>query len=116
MAYSSIAQLGFIVLGILALDDKGAQGFVFQMLNHGLVVVPLFLIIGVIAARAEGSQSMSQLGGMAMRAPVLAALFLIVTFATLAMPGSANLRRRAAGAVRILRGQASSTAWWRAWA
>jgi NADH-quinone oxidoreductase subunit M len=54
------------------------------------VVVPLFLIIGVIAARAEGSQSLSQLGGMALRAPVLAALFLIVTFATLAMPGSAN--------------------------
>jgi NADH-quinone oxidoreductase subunit M len=90
VAYSSIAQLGFIVLGIFALDDKGAQGAVFQMLNHGLVVVPLFLIIGVIAARAEGSQSLSQLGGMALRAPVLAALFLIVTFATLAMPGSAN--------------------------
>ena len=90
VAYSSIAQLGFIVLGIFALEDKGAQGAVFQMLNHGLVVVPLFLIIGVIAARAGGSESLAQLGGMAFRAPVLAALFLIVTFATLAMPGSAN--------------------------
>jgi NADH-quinone oxidoreductase subunit M len=90
VAYSSIAQLGFIVLGIFALDDKGAQGAVFQMLNHGLVVVPLFLIIGVIAARAGGSQSLSQLGGMATRAPVLATLFLLVSFATLAMPGSAN--------------------------
>ena len=46
VAYSSIAQLGFITLGIFALEDKGAQGAVFQMLNHGLVVVPLFLIIG----------------------------------------------------------------------
>ena len=90
VAYSSIAQLGFIVLGIFALDDKGAQGAVLQMLNHGLVVVPLFLIIGVIAARAGGRESLSELGGMAFRAPVLAALFLIVTFATLAMPGSAN--------------------------
>jgi NADH-quinone oxidoreductase subunit M len=90
IAYSSIAQLGFITLGIFALEDKGAQGAVFQMLNHGLVVVPLFLIIGVIAARAGGSQSVQQLGGIAFRAPVLAALFLIVTFATLAMPGSAN--------------------------
>ncbi|MET0761257.1 MAG: NADH-quinone oxidoreductase subunit M [Thermoleophilaceae bacterium] len=90
VAYSSIAQLGFIVLGIFALEDKGAQGAVFQMLNHGLVVVPLFLIIGVIATRAGGSQSVEQLGGMAFRAPVLAALFLITTFATLAMPGSAN--------------------------
>ena len=90
VAYSSIAQLGFIVLGIFALDDKGAQGAVLQMLNHGLVTVPLFLIIGVIAARAGGSESLSELGGMAFRAPVLAALFLIATFATLAMPGSAN--------------------------
>ena len=90
VAYSSIAQLGFIVLGIFAFEQKGAQGAVFQMLNHGLVVVPLFLIIGVIAARARGSESLSELGGMAFRAPVLAALFLIVTFATLAMPGSAN--------------------------
>jgi NADH-quinone oxidoreductase subunit M len=90
IAYSSIAQLGFIVLGIFAFDEKGAQGAVFQMLNHGLVVVPLFLIIGVIAARAGGSLSLSELGGMAFRAPVLATLFLIVTFATLAMPGSGN--------------------------
>ena len=90
VAYSSIAQLGFIVLGIFALDDKGAQGALFQMLNHGLVVVPLFLIIGVIALRADGSESIARLGGMAFRAPVLAALFLLATFATLAMPGSAN--------------------------
>ena len=90
VAYSSIAQLGFITLGIFALEDKGAQGAVFQMLNHGLVVVPLFLIIGVIAARAGGSESLRELGGMAFRAPVLATLFLIVSFATLAMPGSAN--------------------------
>ena len=90
VAYSSIAQLGFIVLGIFALDPKGAQGAVFQMLNHGLVVVPLFLLIGVIALRAGGSESLAQLGGMAFRAPVLAALLLITTFATLAMPGSAN--------------------------
>jgi NADH-quinone oxidoreductase subunit M len=90
VAYSSIAQLGFITLGIFALDDKGAQGAVMQMLNHGLVVVPLFLIVGVLAARAGGSESLSDLGGAAFRAPVLAALFLIVTFATLAMPGSPN--------------------------
>jgi NADH-quinone oxidoreductase subunit M len=90
IAYSSIAQMGFIVLGIFALDDKGAQGAILQMLNHGLVVVPLFLIIGVVAARTGGVESLSKLGGMAFRAPVLATLFLIVAFATLAMPGSAN--------------------------
>ena len=60
------------------------------MVNHGIVVVALFLIISVVAARAGGSESLAELGGMAFRAPVLAALFLIVTLATLAMPGSAN--------------------------
>jgi NADH-quinone oxidoreductase subunit M len=90
VAYSSIAQLGFIVLGIFAFDDKGAQGAVLQMVNHGIVVVALFLIISVVVARADGSESLAELGGMAFRAPVLATLFLIVTLATLAMPGSAN--------------------------
>src|SRR4051795_7647970 len=63
VAYSSIAQLGFIVLGIFSLDPKGAQGAVMQMVTHGLVVVPLFLIVGAIAAR--GSESLAELGGMA---------------------------------------------------
>ena len=90
VAYSSIAQLGFITLGIFSLDDKGAQGAVLQMVTHGLVAAALFLIIGVLAARAGGSESLARLGGIALRAPVLAALFLIVAFATLAMPGSPN--------------------------
>ncbi|MDQ3710050.1 MAG: NADH-quinone oxidoreductase subunit M, partial [Actinomycetota bacterium] len=90
VAYSSIAQLGFIVLGIFSLDDKGAQGALMQMVNHGLVVAPLFFIIALLTARAGGSPSLAQMGGMALRAPALAALFLIVTLATLAMPGSPN--------------------------
>jgi NADH-quinone oxidoreductase subunit M len=90
LAYSSIAQLGFIVLGIFALDEKGAQGALFQMLNHGLVTAALFLIVGVIALRAAGSESLAELGGMAFRAPVLAGLFLVTALATLAMPGSGN--------------------------
>ena len=89
-AYSSIAQLGFIVLGIFALEEKGAQGALFQMLNHGLVTVALFLIVGVIALRARGSESLAELGGMAFRAPVLAGTFLVLALATLAMPGSGN--------------------------
>jgi NADH-quinone oxidoreductase subunit M len=92
LGYSSIAQLGFILLGIFALDleGKGAQGAVFQMVNHGLVVAPGFLIVGALAARAGGSDSLKDMGGMALRAPVLAALFLIVALASLAMPGSGN--------------------------
>jgi NADH-quinone oxidoreductase subunit M len=88
--YSSVAQLGFIMLGIFAFAPQGAQGAVLQMVNHGIVVAPLFLIIGLIAARAGGSADIREMGGIAMRAPILATFFLIVTFATLAMPGSGN--------------------------
>jgi NADH-quinone oxidoreductase subunit M len=60
-----------------------------QMVNHGLVVAPLFFIIAVLTART-GSDSLTRMGGLALRAPVLAALFLITALATLAMPGSPN--------------------------
>ncbi len=60
------------------------------MVNHGLVVVPLFFIIALLAARAGGSDDLRGMGGLAVRAPVLAAMFLIVSLATLALPGSAN--------------------------
>ncbi|MGH2978246.1 MAG: complex I subunit 4 family protein, partial [Solirubrobacterales bacterium] len=90
VAYSSVAQLGFITLGIFSLRDEGAQGAIIQMVNHGLVVVPLFFIIALLAARAGGTDDLRRMGGLAVRAPVLAALFLIVVLATLAMPGSAN--------------------------
>ncbi len=89
LGFSSIAQLGFITLGIFALDDTGANGALFQMINHGLVVVPAFLIIALIAERT-GSEEIGPMGGLAKKAPVFAVIFLIVTMATLAIPGSAN--------------------------
>jgi NADH-quinone oxidoreductase subunit M len=87
--YSSVAQLGFITAGIFALSADGADGAVLQMVNHGLVVAPLFVIVAILAERS-GTEDLTKMGGMAMKAPVLAALFLIVTLATLAIPGSAN--------------------------
>jgi NADH-quinone oxidoreductase subunit M len=88
--YSSLAQLGFITLGIFALNPQGAQGALLQMVNHGLVVASLLFIIALLAQRAGGSEDLREMGGIAFRAPVLAALFLIVALATLAIPGSAN--------------------------
>jgi NADH-quinone oxidoreductase subunit M len=90
LGYSSVAQLGFITLGVFALNAQGAQGAILQAFNHGLVVAPAFFIIALLAARSEGSEDIRDMGGLALRAPALAALFLIVTFATLAMPGSSN--------------------------
>jgi NADH-quinone oxidoreductase subunit M len=92
LGYSSVAQLGFITLGIFAIDSagQGAQGALLQAVNHGLVVAPLFFVVALLAERAEGSEDIRDYGGIAFRAPVLAVLFLIAALATLAMPGSAN--------------------------
>jgi NADH-quinone oxidoreductase subunit M len=90
VAYSSIAQLGFITLGIFSLRSQGGQGAILQMVNHGLVTAPAFFIVAALALRVGGSEDLRDMGGLAFRAPVLAALFLIVALATLAMPGSSN--------------------------
>jgi NADH-quinone oxidoreductase subunit M len=90
IGYSSVAQLGFITMGIFALAPQAAQGAVLQMVNHGIVVAPLFAIVALLSARAGGSEDIRDMGGIAMRAPVLATVFLIVAFAALAMPGSGN--------------------------
>jgi len=88
--YSSVAQLGFITLGIFSLNPQGAQGALLQMVNHGLVVAPLLFIVALLARRAGGSEDIREMGGIAFRAPVLATVFLIVALATLAIPGSSN--------------------------
>jgi NADH-quinone oxidoreductase subunit M len=88
--FSSVAQMGFITLGIFALNAQGAQGALLQMVNHGLVVAPLLFIIALLSHRAGGSEDIRDMGGIAFRAPILAGLFLVVALATLAMPGSSN--------------------------
>jgi NADH-quinone oxidoreductase subunit M len=90
IGYSSVAQLGFITLGIFSLNPQGAQGALLQMVNHGLVVAAALFIVALLAQRAGGSEDVRKMGGIAFRAPILASLFLIVTLATLAMPGSSN--------------------------
>ncbi len=87
--YSSVAQLGFITLGIFSLRPDGADGAVLQMVNHGIVIAPLLLICVLLVERAK-TEDITRMGGLALRAPVLAAFFLIVTIALLAMPGSSN--------------------------
>jgi NADH-quinone oxidoreductase subunit M len=90
LGYSSVAQLGFITLGVFSLTGDGANGAILQSVNHGLVVAPAFVIVALLAERAGGSEDIRDMGGIAFRAPVLATLFLIVVLANLAMPGSSN--------------------------
>src|SRR5262249_33077186 len=66
LGYSSVAQLGFIVLGVFSLRPEGAQGAILQSVNPGLVVAPAFFIVGLLAARA-GSEDLRDLGGIAFR-------------------------------------------------
>jgi NADH-quinone oxidoreductase subunit M len=107
IAYSSVAQMGFIVLGIFSLKATGGQGALLQMLNHGVVTAASFFVLAAVAARAGGSENLDDMGGVAFRAPMLATFFLIVTLANLAMPGSSNF----IGEFMILLGVFSTKLW-----
>jgi NADH-quinone oxidoreductase subunit M len=86
VAYSSVSHMGFIVLGIFAFNIQGQQGAIVQMVNHGVIIAALFLIVGWIADRA-GTRDRSAMAGLAVRMPVMAGVFAVVTFAALGLPG-----------------------------
>jgi NADH-quinone oxidoreductase subunit M len=87
IAYSSLAQMSLVTLGIFALNEAGAIGAVLQMVNHGLLSGSLFLLAGVIERRAA-TGDFARLGGMARGRPALATLLMIVGVIALAVPGS----------------------------
>ncbi len=87
IAYSSIAQMGLVTLGIFALNDQGATGAAFQMVNHGLLSAALFLLAGWIS-HTTGQDAFARLGGLARGRPVLATIVIIVGVSVLAVPGS----------------------------
>lgn len=86
MAYSSVAQLGFIVVGIFALDASGATGAVVHMINHGVSAGAIFVIAAIVVSRV-GTADLDRLGGMAGRYPVLAGFFLVALFSAAGLPG-----------------------------
>jgi NADH-quinone oxidoreductase subunit M len=86
VAYSSLAQIGFIALGTFALSTQGLVGGVLLMVNHGLVTAGFFLLIGWIYDRRGGWQ-ISELGGLQTPAPILAAAFTVVMMASIGLPG-----------------------------
>jgi NADH-quinone oxidoreductase subunit M len=86
LAYSSLAHLGFIGLGIFALDRRGIQGSLLQMVNHGVSSGALFLIAAMIAARV-GTYDIAALGGLARRWPILTGVFVLAAFSSLGLPG-----------------------------
>ena len=86
VSYSSISHMGFIVLGIFAFNIQGQQGAVLQMVNHGILIAALFLIAAWIADRT-GTRDRASMAGLALRMPVMAGVFAVVTLATLGLPG-----------------------------
>ncbi|MGH9088247.1 MAG: complex I subunit 4 family protein, partial [Acidimicrobiales bacterium] len=86
VAYSSLAQMGFIVLGTFALTTQGVTGGVLLMLNHGLVTAALFLLIGWIYERRQTWQ-VTELRGLQSPAPVMAGAFTVVMLASIGLPG-----------------------------
>ena len=89
IAYSSLAQMSLIVLGLFALNDSGLNGALLHMVNHGLVSAALFLLAGAIERRAATSR-LELLGGMARGRPRLASLLIVVAVISLAVPFSTS--------------------------
>ena len=86
VAYSSVSHMGFIVLGIFALNVQGQQGALLQMVNHGIIVPALFLMVGWIRDRV-GTFDRSSIMGLAARMPVFAGVLTVVVLAALGLPG-----------------------------
>jgi NADH-quinone oxidoreductase subunit M len=86
VAYSSVSHLGFVVLGIAALNRQGVQGAVYQMLNHGVSTGGLFLIVGMLSDRRH-TRLIAEFGGLKSVMPRLVAVFLIVTLSSIGLPG-----------------------------
>ncbi len=86
VAYSSVSHLGFVMLGLFALNTQGLQGGILQMINHGLSTGALFLAVGMIYERRH-TREISEFGGLAEVLPWFAACFLIVCLSSLGLPG-----------------------------
>ena len=87
VAYSSIAHVGLISVGIFALNTQGMQGAMVQMLSHGINVIGLFFVLDIISNRLK-TNKIADLGGIAKQAPKLAIVFLIIILGTVALPGT----------------------------
>ncbi|WP_428262308.1 NADH-quinone oxidoreductase subunit M [Haliangium sp.] len=86
VAYSSVSHLGFCMLGILAMNQKGLEGAIYAMLSHGLTTGGLFLAIGVLYERRH-TRRMAEYGGLWAQMPVFAGMFLLVTLGSAGLPG-----------------------------
>ncbi len=107
VAYSSVAHLGFIVIGIFGLSQQGMEGGVIQMVNHGLSTGALFFLVGMIYERRHTRQ-IAELGGLQRVAPVFAGVFMLVMMSSIGLPGLNGF----VGEFLILIGTFVTRRWW----
>ena len=106
IAYSSVAHMGFVTMGLFTLNTQGVQGAVFQMVSHGLVSGALFLCVGVVYDRMH-TRDIVAYGGLAHRMPLYAVIFLVFTMANVGLPGTSGF----VGEFLTLMGSFRSNTW-----
>ncbi len=111
VAYSSVSHLGFVMLGLFAVNLQGVQGAIYQMLNHGLSTGALFLLVGMIYERRH-TRMIDDFGGLWKQIPLFSAIFLFVTLSSIGLPGLNGF----VGEFLILLGAFKSSPFWAAWA
>jgi NADH-quinone oxidoreductase subunit M len=89
IAYSSVAHMGFVTMGIFAVTAQGVAGGIFQMISHGIVSAALFLCVGVVYDRMH-TREIAAYGGLVNRMPVYAVIFLVFTLANVGLPGTSG--------------------------
>ncbi|CAA7621026.1 NADH-quinone oxidoreductase subunit M [Candidatus Terasakiella magnetica] len=89
IAYSSVAHMGYVTIGIFSMTTQGVEGAIFQMLSHGVVSGALFLCVGVIYDRMH-TREITRYGGLATRMPIYAAVFMLFTMASVGLPGTSG--------------------------
>jgi NADH-quinone oxidoreductase subunit M len=107
VAYSSVAHLGFIVLGTFSLTTQGLEGSVLQMVNHGISTGALFLLVGMISDRRH-TREIAKLKGLQKVAPIFAGVFTVVMLSSIGLPGLNGF----VGEFLILLGSFTSARWW----
>jgi NADH-quinone oxidoreductase subunit M len=111
VAYSSVSHLGFVMLGLFALNAQGLSGAMLQMINHGISTGALFLLVGVIYERRH-TRLITDFGGLWKPLPVYAAVFLVVLLSSVGLPGTNGF----VGEFLVLLGAFRTNPWWAAWA
>jgi NADH-quinone oxidoreductase subunit M len=107
IAYSSVSHLGFVMLGVFALNMSGVQGGILQMVNHGISTGALFLLVGIVYERRH-TRMIAEYGGLARQMPVYATYFMVMALSSMGLP----LLNGFIGEFTILQGAFARSFWW----